>query len=389
MKRCFIIVLDSFGIGELPDAVEYGDSGSNTLASVRDSCSFNCPNLVNLGLFNIDGVGRNGVPSPLASYGRLRELSVGKDTTIGHWEIAGLISDTPFPTYPNGLPKDIICKFEKLADVKTICNLPYSGTEVIRDYGKEHLQTGSLIVYTSADSVIQIAAHEDRVSVEQLYKYCEIARKLLVGEHCVGRVIARPFNGQYPFQRTSKRHDFSFAPPQNTMLNLLQNAGYDTISVGKTIDIFAGSGISESYRTTNNKHGMETVFNLQDKPFNGLCFVNLADFDMLYGHRNDICGYAKALTEFDQLLKIFLSKMREEDILIITADHGCDPSTPSTNHSREYVPVIVYGNKIKPNVNLGTRIGFCDISATVLDFFSVDKENTFGDSFLSEIYSSF
>lgn len=384
MKRFFIIVLDSCGIGELPDANLWRDEGSNTLGAIRNNPAFNCPNLKKLGLFNIDDVG-GGIDNPQGSFARLGELSMGKDTTIGHWEIAGLVSPKALPTYPNGFPKEIIDEFEKRTGRKTLCNKPYSGTEVIKDYGEEHIKTGALIVYTSADSVFQIAAHEEVVPVKELYRYCEIAREILVGDHGVGRVIARPFTGEYPFTRTANRHDFSLVPPKETMLDLLKNSGYETISVGKIYDIFAGKGLSESNRTCSNANGMEVTLELQKRDFNGLCFVNLVDFDMKFGHRNDVEGYAKAMTEFDGYLGEFLENMRDEDALIITADHGCDPSTPSTDHSREYVPMLMCGKNIKSGVNLGTRFGFCDISATVLEYFNVDKDKTSGKSFLNEV----
>ena len=383
-KRFFLIVLDSYGIGELPDAYKWKDEGSNTLGAIRNHPNFKCPELERMGVFNIDGVGR-GVDAPKASYAKMSERSMGKDTTIGHWEIAGIISPEPLPTYPDGFPDDVIKEFEQKTGRKVICNKPYSGTEVIKDYGREHVETGALIVYTSADSVFQIAAHEDVVPVEQLYKYCEIAREMLVGKHGVGRVIARPFNGEYPYSRTSNRHDFSLLPPSDTMLNVLQRAGYQTISVGKIYDIFAGSGVSESNRTTSNAHGMEVTKKIQSRDFEGLCFVNLVDFDMKYGHRNDVAGYAAASTEFDAFLTQFIKDMKKDDVLLITADHGCDPATPSTDHSREYTPMLIYGDKIKSGVNLGTRSSFADISATVLDYFGVDKQGTAGESFLKEV----
>ena len=381
-KRGFIIVPDSCGCGEMPDAYLWHDEGSNTLGAIRKDEHFNCPNLIDLGLFNIDTVG-GGVDNPKSSFARLKETSMGKDTTIGHWEIAGIISPKPLPTYPNGFPSDVIEEFEKRTGRKVLCNKPYSGTEVIKDYGEEHIKTGALIVYTSADSVFQIAAHEDVVPVPELYKYCEIAREMLQGEHCVGRVIARPFTGEYPFTRTANRHDYSLIPPHTTMLDCIKDAGLATISVGKIYDIFAGKSVSESNRTTSNTHGMEVTLDIQKRDFEGLCFVNLVDFDMKYGHRNDIAGYANAMTEFDVQLGQFLPNMRDDDILIITADHGCDPSTPSTDHSREYVPMLVCGKHIKEGVNLGTRSTFADISATVLDYLGVDKKDTAGDSFLS------
>lgn len=383
-KRVFIIVLDSCGCGEMPDSYLWHDEGSNTLGAIRNDEHFNCPNLVELGLFNIDTVG-GGIANPKGSYAGLKETSMGKDTTIGHWEIAGIISPKPLPTYPNGFPQDVIEEFERRTGRKVLCNKPYSGTEVIKDYGKESIETGALIVYTSADSVFQIAAHESYVSVPELYKYCEIAREMLQGEHGVGRVIARPFTGEWPYTRTPNRHDYSLVPPHTTMLDCLKDAGLATISVGKIYDIFAGKSVSESNRTTSNTNGMEVTLDIQKRDFEGLCFVNLVDFDMKYGHRNDIAGYANAMTEFDVQLGQFLPNMRNDDLLIITADHGCDPSTPSTDHSREYVPMIVCGKHVKEGVNLGTRNTFADISATVLDYLGVDKKDTAGESFLASI----
>ena len=383
-KRLFLIVLDSFGVGELPDAGLWHDEGSNTLGAIRNHPAFRCPTLTEMGLFNIQGVG-GGVPSPRASYARMAEKSMGKDTTIGHWEIAGIVSPDPLPTYPHGFPPEVIQEFEQKTGRKVICNLPYSGTEVIKDYGREHVETGALIVYTSADSVFQIAAHEDVVPVAELYRYCEIAREMLVPPHGVGRVIARPFTGEYPYTRTSNRHDFSLEPPADTMIDLMKAAGYDTISVGKIFDIFAGKGVSESNRTTSNTHGMQVTKQLQARDFNGLCFVNLVDFDMKYGHRNDVAGYAAAATEFDGFLSAFARDMKRDDVLIITADHGCDPSTPSTDHSREYTPMLIYGAGVKAGVDLGTRASFSDISATVLEYFGVPQKNTRGESFWGSV----
>ena len=384
MKRFFIIVLDSCGIGELPDAHLWNDEGSNTLASIRNHPNFNCPNLKKMGFFNIETVG-GGVENPTGSFARLGELSKGKDTTIGHWEIAGIVSPTPLPTYPNGFPEEVVSEFEKRTGRKVICNMPYSGTEVIKDYGKEHIETGALIVYTSADSVFQIAAHEDYVPIDELYRYCEIARDMLQGKHGVGRVIARPFNGEYPFTRTSNRHDYSLLPQGTTMLDRLMDNGLATISVGKIYDIFAGKSVSESNRTTSNHHGMEVTLDIQKRDFEGLCFVNLVDFDMKYGHRNDVAGYAQAMTDFDKQLGEFIENMRDEDMLVITADHGCDPATPSTDHSREYVPMVVYGKGVKGGVDMKTRDSFADISATVLEYFGVDQKDTNGKSFLKEV----
>lgn len=383
-KRVFLIVLDSVGIGELPDAENWGDKGSNTLKAIRDHENFNCPNLKKMGLFNIETVG-GGVANPTASFARMAELSLGKDTTIGHWEIAGVVSPNPLPVYPNGFPEEVIDEFEKRTGRKVICNKPYSGTEVIKDYGEEHIKTGALIVYTSADSVFQIAAHEDYVPIEELYRYCEIAREMLVGKHGVGRVIARPFNGEYPFTRTARRHDYSLLPPTVTMLDRLKEEGKEVISVGKIYDIFAGRGLTQSNRIKNNADGMAVSIAKADEDFNGLCFINLVDFDMVFGHRNDIAGYANAMSEFDALLPKLVEKMTSEDILIITADHGCDPATPSTDHSREHTPMLIFGECIKAGVDLKTRSSFADISATVLEYLGVSQGETKGESFLKEV----
>lgn len=367
MKRIFLIVLDSFGIGEMKDAKDYGDVGTNTLRSVSSSTFFSMPNMKKLGLFNIDGVDfLDGCDTPEAAYCRIAEASKGKDTTIGHWEIAGLISNKPMPTYPNGFPEDVLEAFSKATGRGVLCNKPYSGTEVIKDYGEEHMKTGKLIIYTSADSVFQIAAHEDIVPVETLYEYCRAARKILVGEHGVGRVIARPFIGTPGnFTRTNKRHDFSLLPPRDTMLDVIKAAGLDVLAVGKINDIFAGKGITEYVYTQGNADGIEKSLAYMDRDFHGLCFINLVDFDMLYGHRNDIDGYAKALAYFDSKLPEIMEKLGDEDVLMITADHGCDPGyTVSTDHSREHTPFIMYGKKIEA-VNYGTRTTFADIAATV------------------------
>lgn len=380
-RRIFLIVLDSYGIGALPDAADFGDEGSNTLKTITASKAYDTPNMKKLGLFNIDGVDwMKKEESPAGAYGRMKERSRGKDTTIGHWEIAGVVSPKPLPVYPNGFPEEILEKFREATGREVLCNLPYSGTDVIRDYGEEHMKTGALIVYTSADSVFQIAAHEEIVPVEELYRYCEIAREILCGEHGVGRVIARPFIGEAPnFQRTANRHDFSLLPPRDTMLDAILEAGYDTYGIGKIYDIFAGKGIAHTQRIQNNVDGMEKTLELQEKDFKGLCFVNLVDFDMMYGHRNDIEGYANAATVFDRQLKTFLERMRPEDILMITADHGCDPGFRGTDHSREHTPLLICGEDIKENVNLGTRETFADIAATVLDLLHVEN-NTDGTS---------
>ena len=381
IRRVFLIVLDSFGIGELPDAADYGDTGSHTLRSISRSPRFDLRTLPRLGLFHITGSGcRAPETQPVAAYGRLCEQSRGKDTTTGHWELAGIISEQPFPTYPEGFPPEVIEPFEAAVGRGVLCNRPYSGTEVIRDYGEEHLRTGKLIVYTSADSVFQIAAHESIVPPETLYDYCRTARRILQGPHAVGRVIARPFAGEAPdFKRTPRRHDFSLAPPRPTLPDRLTEHGLDTVAVGKIHDIFAGRGFTRSVSTTCNADGMEKTMALAAEEFHGLCFVNLVDFDMLYGHRNDVDGYAAALTMFDRWLSDFLLTLRDDDVLMITADHGCDPATPSTDHSREYVPLLVYGNRIRPT-DLHTRRTFADVAATVSDLFGL-PDRFDGESF--------
>lgn len=376
MKRVFLIVLDSVGIGEMPDAAEYGDAGSNTLLAASKSRHFSMPNMRKLGFFNIDGV-RIGEKeeNPLGSYARMEELSKGKDTTIGHWEIAGIVSKAPLPVYPQGFPDDLIEEFKRRTKRGVLCNRPYSGTEAIKDYGERHLRTGDLIVYTSADSVFQIAAHENLVPTETLYEYCKIAREMLQGEHGVGRVIARPFTGACgSFVRTLGRHDYSLEPPGITMLDQLKAEGYDVVSIGKIIDIFAGRGITEYQRTSGNAEGIRQTLAYMKREFNGLCFTNLVDYDMLYGHRNDVDGYAKALTEFDMQLPKLLENLGKEDVLMITADHGCDPSTASTDHSREYTPFLMIGEGVPAGINYGTRKGFCDIAATILNCFGLSAQ---------------
>lgn len=374
MKRVFLIVLDSFGIGEMEDAASYGDVNVNTLRSVSGSPYFHLPNMRELGLFNIDGVtvGKKK-DDHRGAIARMEERSKGKDTTIGHWEIAGIYSPKPLPTYPNGFPKEVLDPFCERTGRGVLCNLPYSGTAVIQEYGDEHLKTGDLIVYTSADSVFQIAAHEELVPPEQLYEYCRIAREILQGEHGVGRVIARPFIGPCggQFVRTAHRHDFSLLPPSVTMLDQLSEAGKDVIAVGKIKDIFAGKGITEAVYTSGNAEGIVRTLEYLDRDFEGLCFVNLVDYDMLYGHRRDVDGYAKALTFFDEKLPEMMSKMKPDDILMITADHGCDPAySATTDHTREYTPFIMYGQNVTP-MNYGTRKTFADIGATVLQYFGI------------------
>ena len=386
MKRIFLIVLDSVGAGEAPDAAAFGDVGAHTLRSISASPRFSAKNLRALGLGNIDGLGFLGtVGEPRGAHGRLRELSLGKDTTIGHWEIGGIVSERPLPTYPEGFPKALLDEFSRRTGRGVICNLPYSGTEVIADYGEEHLRTGNLIVYTSADSVFQIAAHEDLVPPEELYRYCRIARELLVGEHGVGRVIARPFIGEAGhFTRTANRHDFSIEPPRDTLLDALKAAGREVIGIGKIGDIFVGRGLTESHYTHSNTEGMEMLSKMAKRDFTGLCFANLVDFDMLYGHRRDVDGYAAALAAFDGWLGDFLPTLGEEDAVIVTADHGCDPAfLASTDHTREYVPLLVAGKGIAP-VDLGTIDGFATVGATVAEALGVPFRGD-GQSILSTL----
>ena len=383
MKRVFLIVLDSVGIGAMEDAKEYGDEGTNTLYSVSGSPFFQLDHMREMGLFNIEGIDwTEGVTQPSASYARMKEASRGKDTTIGHWEIAGVISEQPLPTYPDGFPAKVIREFSAAAGRGILCNRPYSGTEVIRDYGDQHVKTGDLIVYTSADSVFQIAAHEEVVPLDQLYHYCEIARSQLKGAHGVGRVIARPFAGESgSYYRTAGRHDYSLKPPAKTMLDSIRDSGQDVIAVGKIKDIFAGQGISSYVYTGSNKEGIQRIMENLEKPFQGLCFINLVDYDMLYGHRNDVDGYAKALTEFDRQIPAILAGLKAEDLLLITADHGCDPGfLQSTDHSREHTPLLMYRHGM-PSADLGTRKTFADIAATILDYLDV-KGITAGTSLL-------
>ena len=386
MRRVFLIVLDSFGIGALPDAHDFGDAGTNTLQSCVRTGLLRIPNMQKAGLGNIDGVDCLAAEAaPMGAYGRLAERSMGKDTTIGHWEIAGIVSAEPLPTYPDGFPEEVLAPFREATGRGILANAPWSGTAVIEQYGAQHMQTGDLIVYTSADSVFQIAAHEDVVPPEQLYEYCRIARRILRGKHGVGRVIARPFVGTPgSFKRTANRHDFSLEPPERTLLDAIRDTGLDCIGVGKINDIFAGAGITEYVYNQNNAHGMQHTANYAQKDFHGLCFVNLVDFDMQYGHRRDAAGYAAALNEFDAWLGSFLEKLGQEDVLLITADHGCDPGyNATTDHTREYVPLLVLGKGVKPG-NLGTRSTFADIAATVSDLLGVSMQ-TPGKSFAGEI----
>lgn len=387
MKRIFLIVLDSFGIGAMPDAESFGDVGVNTLAACQATGKLSIPNMIAAGLGNIEGV--TCLPksdAPIGAYARLREASMGKDTTIGHWEIAGLISPNPLPTYPQGFPQDVLDAFEAATGRGCLCNLPYSGTDVIRDYGQEHLDTGKWIVYTSADSVFQVAAHEELVPLEELYDACHKARQILRGKHGVGRVIARPFVGDSAtgFKRTPNRHDYSLEPAGDTMLDAIKAAGKASIGVGKIYDIFAGIGTTEHVYNKSNANGMEHTDRYAAEDFEGLCFVNLVDFDMVYGHRRDAEGYAAALNEFDAWLGKFLPGLGEEDLVMITADHGCDPAyTATTDHTREYVPLLILGKAVKPG-SLGTRECFADIAATVTEMLGVEYA-TEGKSFAKEI----
>ena len=387
MKRIFLFVLDSCGIGAMPDSERFGDVGVNTLKSCATSSKLHIPTMLAAGLGNIDGVDYlSKIDAPTGAVARLTEASMGKDTTIGHWEISGLISPEPLPTYPQGFPREVLEAFEAATGRGCLCNLPYSGTDAIRDYGQEHLDTGKWIVYTSADSVFQVAAHEEKVPLEELYDACHKARNILRGKHGVGRVIARPFvgDGASGFKRTPNRHDYSLEPPAETMLDAIKAAGLDSIAVGKIHDIFAGQGDTAFVFNKSNANGMEHAAHYAAKDFHGLCFVNLVDFDMLYGHRRDIDGYANALTEFDTWLGDFLPTLGEDDLVMITADHGCDPAyTATTDHTREYVPLLVLGKKVKP-VNLGTRTTFADIAATVTELLNVEYK-TPGRSFAKEI----
>ena len=380
MKRVFLFVLDSCGAGAMPDSEAFGDVNVNTLRSCATSPKLNIPNMLSYGLGNIDGLDFLGtVSAPAGAYGRLAESSMGKDTTIGHWEIAGLVSPTPLPTYPEGFPEEVLEPFKKATGRGVLANCPMSGTDAIAQFGDEHVRTGDLIVYTSADSVFQIAAHEDVVPLETLYEYCRIAREQLQGVHGVGRVIARPFTGTSgAYKRTSNRHDYSLEPPKDTLLDVLKANGLASIGVGKIHDIFAGRGTTEHVYNTSNANGMEHAMHYVKQDFHGLCFVNLVDFDMLYGHRRDIDGYALALNEFDEWLPGFVRELRDDDIVIITADHGCDPAyTATTDHTREYIPLLILGKNVKP-VNLGTATGFDHIAATVAEVLGVTMDTAAG-----------
>jgi phosphopentomutase len=387
VDRIIWLVIDSVGIGELPDAKEYGDEGSNTLENLyRHNKELKLPNMEKMGLGLIDGV--SAIPKakdPCAAYGKSAQMSPGKDTTTGHWEMAGIVLDRPFPLFPKGFPEDFIKEYEKKIGRKILGNYPASGTEIINILGDEHVKTGKPIVYTSGDSVFQIAAHEDVIPVNRLYEMCEIARNMLTGELAVGRVIARPFSGKGNgnYFRTRNRHDYSLKPFHDTVLDKLQKKGIEVYGVGKIYDIFSGNGITHSVKMKNNNHGMELTMSLMNEIDKGLIYVNLVDFDMVYGHRNDVEGYSNALMDFDKKLGELLKTMKSEDVLIINADHGCDPTTESTDHSREYIPILVYGNCVKA-INIGVRKSFSDIGQTVAELLKADSIDN-GESFAQEV----
>ncbi len=388
MKRVILIVLDSVGVGELPDANKFNDVGSHTLDNTVKYCKgLNIPNLKKLGIGNIEGV--NSIEEekiPLGAFGKAKEESMGKDTVTGHWEIAGVITKTPLGTYPDGFPDEIIEEFKEKANVKGILgNKVASGTAIIEELGEEHIKTGFPIIYTSADSVFQIAAHEDVIPVERLYEMCKIAREMLVGDKLIGRVIARPFIGEAPnFKRTSNRHDYAIDPFDKTALDYIKEANMKVKAVGKISDIYNGKGITDSVHSVSNMDGVDKTLDYMKEDFEGLIFTNLVEFDMNFGHRNDPEGYGKALEDFDNRLPEIFNTMKEEDILIITADHGCDPTTESTDHSREYIPVLIYGKNLKGNVNIGVRKSFSSIGKTILDYLLIDN-TLHGESFLKEI----
>jgi phosphopentomutase len=382
-KRVILIVLDSVGIGELPDAALYGDEGSDTLGNIaRKLGGLRLPNMSALGLGDIEGVDQiEKVSLPNGAYGRCMEVSPGKDTTTGHWEIAGIQLDKAFPTYPDGFPEDVVKEFESLIGTRILANRPASGTAIIQELGDEHVKTGYPIVYTSADSVFQIAAHEDVIPLEKLYEMCTLARNMLKGKHAVGRVIARPFTGQSGnYKRTTNRRDFSLEPIKPTLLNYIEKAGMDVCAVGKIEDIFSGSGINKAVHTKSNMEGVDQTLEYMKADTKGIIFTNLVDFDMLYGHRNNVEGYGRALEEFDNRLPEIMEAMGKDDVLMITADHGCDPTTPSTDHSREYIPILIYGNDIKHGINLGTRKSYSDIGKTIAELLGIEAPIA-GESF--------
>lgn len=387
IKRVILIILDSVGMGALPDADKYGDVGADTIGHVaKFNGGLKLPNMESIGLGLIEGIQNiNKVTNPLGCYGKFYEASNGKDTVTGHWEMVGVKSEIPLPTYPNGFPAEIIKEFEEKTGRKVIGNKPASGTKILDELGEEQLKTGSLIVYTSADSVFQIAAHEDIIPIEELYKYCEIARKMLTGDNAVARVIARPYIGEPGnFSRTSNRKDYALLPPHATALDKLQEAGVKVIAVGKIEDIFSGKGIYSAVHTKDNMDGVDKTLDYMKTEKDGLIFTNLVDFDMKWGHRNDPKSYGKGLEDFDVRLKEIMQNMESDDILFITADHGCDPTYPGTDHTREYVPFLAYGEPLKKGYNLGTKVGFFNMGQTICDIFNSEKIIN-GDSFLGEI----
>lgn len=389
LNRAIVIVLDSLGIGELPDAAAFGDKGSNTLGNIARKVTLNIPHLLSLGLGNIRSL--PGVPpsdNPIASYGMMAEKSAGKDTTTGHWELMGLVQDYPFPTYPHGFPPEIMEKFKKEIGRGTLGNVPASGTEIIEELGAEHIKTGYPIIYTSADSVFQIAAHEEVIPPEQLYYFCRVARRILTGKNKVARVIARPFIGKPgSFVRTARRKDFSLSPPEETLLDKLKKKNLDVIGVGKIGDIFALKGLTRSLPTKSNVQSVQLTIQVMKEPIAGLIFTNLVDFDMLYGHRNNPSGYAGALAEFDSFLPEIDKVRKQNDIVVLTADHGCDPTTASTDHSREYVPLLIWGNQVKRGYEIGIRSSFADLGQSLAEAFQCEKLDN-GTSFLSDIMTA-
>ncbi|MDP4152070.1 MAG: phosphopentomutase [Bacillota bacterium] len=386
MKRVVLIVLDSVGIGALPDACKYKDEGSNTIGHIAKTLGLNVPNMRMLGLANIEAeIGLEKVPEPIGAYGKLAEVSSGKDTTTGHWEIAGIKLEKAFPTYPNGFPPDIVNALQNAFETNILCNSVASGTEIIARLGDEHVKTGYPIVYTSADSVLQIAAHEDIYPPEKLYDLCRKARSIMTGEHAVGRIIARPFTGTSgSYTRTKNRRDFSLNPIAPTVLDAAVEKGYSVCAVGKIEDIFAGKGITKSNHISGNSACIDATLEYMKTSRDGIIFTNLVDFDMLYGHRNDVVGYKNALEYFDSRIPELTKSLEDDDILLITADHGCDPTTPSTDHSREYIPLLIFGKNVKSGVNIGTRKTFSDIAETISEYLDLNK--SFGaKSFLNEI----
>ena len=381
--KTLLYVIDGFGVGECEDSCKYRDEGSNTFKNTLTQVGMQIPNLTTLGLKSIDGLNLDVEGKVLGNYGKMRELSSGKDTTTGHWEISGIISETPFPTFPNGFPKEIVNELEKETGYEFLFNGVGSGTGLIERFGEESLKTKKPILYTSADSVLQIASHIDVIPLEKLYEICEKARKIMKGEFAVGRVIARPFAGEVgKFYRTPDRKDFSLVPPKATLLDKMKNAGFDSVAIGKIEDIFAFQGITESYHTHNNQESLEKSIEIAKRGFNGLMFINLIDTDMLYGHRNDVKGYAGAIERIDLKIPEIINTLENDDLLIITADHGCDPTTPSTDHSREFVPLLIYGKNLKNGVNLGILNGFNSVCVSLLDYYKIEENS---NSFLKKL----